>query len=163
MGTGSYISELAHVTGDVIIGTHCYIGHGAIIRGDCGRIVFGDQSAVEEGVIMHAPPGDTQAIGHKVTEGHGAVRHGRSIGDRAVIGMGSVVSIISQVGHGSIVAEGSVVKLKPIIPDKLVAAGNPARVVRPVSAQDKELWAYGKQLYIDLAAKYLDQGMIPVA
>ena len=96
-----------------------------------------------------------------MTLGHGAICHGRAIGDLAVIGMGAVVSIFSQVGEGSIVAEGSLVKLNQRIPAKMVAAGNPARVARPVSDQDEELWAYGKQVYIDLAAKYLEQGMVP--
>ena len=163
VGTGTYVSELAQVIGDVVIGEHCYIGHGAILRGDYGRIVIGGGTAVEEGVIIHAPPGDTQTIGKRVTLGHGAVLHGRSIGDLAVIGMGAVVSIFSQVGQCSIIAEGSVVKLNQVIPDKMVAAGNPAQVVRAVTPQDEELWAFGKQVYIDLAAKYLEQGMIPIA
>ncbi|BBO68804.1 gamma carbonic anhydrase family protein [Desulfosarcina alkanivorans] len=163
VGSGTYVSELAHVIGNVIIGDQCYIGHGAIIRGDYGRIVIGDGTAVEEGVIIHAPPGDTQTIGRRVTLGHGAILHGRSIGDRAVVGMGAVASIFSQVGEGSIVAEGSVVKLNNTIPDRMVAAGNPARVVRAVTVQDEEMWSYGKQIYIDLAAKYLEEGMIPVA
>ena len=163
VGNGAYVSELAQVIGDVVIGKRCYIGHGAIIRGDYGRIVIGDGTAVEEGVIIHAPPGDTQTIGQRVTLGHGAILHGRSIGDLAVIGMGAVVSIFSQVGQRSIVAEGSVVKLNQVVPEKVVAAGNPAQVVRAVSEQDEEMWAYGKQVYIDLAAKYLEQGMMPVA
>ena len=162
VGAGTYVSELAHVIGNVIIGKQCYIGHGAIVRADYGRIVIGDGTAVEEGVITHAPPGDTQTIGCQVTLGHGAICHGRTIGDLAVIGMGAVVSIFSQVGEGSIVAEGSVVKLNQRILEKMVAAGNPARVVRPVSDQEEELWAYGKQVYIDLAAKYLEQEMLPV-
>ena len=162
VGAGAYVSELAHVIGDVVIGEHCYIGHGAIIRGDYGQIVIGYGTAVEEGVIIHAPPGDTQAIGKRVTLGHGAILHGRAVGDLAVIGMGAVVSIFSQVGQRSIVAEGSVVKLNQVIPEKVVAAGNPAQVVRAVTQQDEELWAYGKQVYIDLAAKYLEQGMTPV-
>jgi carbonic anhydrase/acetyltransferase-like protein (isoleucine patch superfamily) len=77
--------------------------------------------------------------------------------------MGSILSIFSQVGQRSIIAEGSVVKLNQVIPEKVVAAGNPAKVVRAVSEQDEEMWAYGKQLYIDLAAKYLKQDMIPVS
>jgi carbonic anhydrase/acetyltransferase-like protein (isoleucine patch superfamily) len=163
VGTGTYVSELAHVIGDVIIGDHCDIGHGAVVRGDYGRIVIGDETAVEEGVIIHAPPGDTQSIGRRVTQGHRAILHGRSTGNMAVIDMGAVVSIFSQVGKRSIVAEGSVVKLNQIIPDKVVAAGNPARVVGAVTGQDEELGAYGKQIYIDLAAKHLEQGLIPAA
>jgi carbonic anhydrase/acetyltransferase-like protein (isoleucine patch superfamily) len=41
----------------------------------------------------------------------------------------------------------------------VVAVGNPARVVRQVTAEDEAFWAWGKQLYIDLAAKYLAVGM----
>ncbi len=163
VGIGTYVSQLAHIIGDVVIGDQCYIGHGAIVRGDYGRIVIGSGTAVEEGVIIHAPPGDTAAIGRRVTVGHGAILHGRSIGDLAVIGMGALASLFSQVGERSIVAEGSVVKLNQEIPDNVVAAGNPARVVRPVSEQDEEMWAYGKQVYIDLAAKYLRQGMTPIS
>ena len=78
------------------------------------------------------------------------------------MGMGSVLSIWSEIGEGAIVAEGSVVKLKQIIPARVVAAGNPARIVRKTNAKDERFWSWGKQLYIDLAAKYLDEGMEPV-
>jgi carbonic anhydrase/acetyltransferase-like protein (isoleucine patch superfamily) len=162
VGEGSYVSDLARVIGDVVIGRNCYIGHGAILRGDYGRIEIGDGTAVEEGVIVHAPPGDTNRIGNKVTIGHGAVVHGKSIGNEAVIGMGSILSIWSEIGEGSIIAEGSIVKLKQIIPPKVVAAGNPAQIVREITPKDEKFWKWGKQLYIDLAKKYLDEGMEPV-
>jgi carbonic anhydrase/acetyltransferase-like protein (isoleucine patch superfamily) len=162
VGTGSYISALANIIGDVHIGNNCYIGHGAILRGDYGKIEIGDGTAVEEGVIVHAPPGDTNHIGLAVTIGHRAVIHGKFIGDRAVIGMGAILSIWSEIGQGAIIAEGSVVKLKQIIAPKVVAAGNPAQVVRVVSAEDEKFWNWGKQLYIDLAKKYLEEGMEPI-
>jgi len=162
VGKDTYVSDLATVIGDVVIGKNCYIGHGAILRGDYGRIEIGDGTAVEEGVIAHAPPGERFQIGKRVTIGHGAVIHGKYIGDLAVIGMRAIISIWSEIGKRSIVAEGSVVKMKQIIPPNVVAAGNPARVVRDVSDQDEEFWSWGKQLYIDLAKKYLDIGMEPV-
>ncbi|MEJ2038683.1 MAG: gamma carbonic anhydrase family protein [Desulfosarcinaceae bacterium] len=159
VGEDSYVSDLARVIGDVAIGRNCYIGHGAILRGDYGRIEIGDGTAVEEGVIVHAPPQDTNRIGEKVTIGHGAVIHGKAIGDQAVIGMGSILSIWSEIGQGAIVAEGSVIKLKQVIPPNVVVAGNPAQIVREVSAKDEKFWSWGKQLYIDLAKKYLEEGM----
>ncbi len=162
VGRETYVSDIARVIGDVVIGSNCYIGHGAILRGDYGRIEIGDGTAVEEGVVVHAPPGETNRIGRSVTIGHGAVVHGRFIGDRAVIGMGAILSIWSEIGEGAIVAEGGVVKLKQVIPPKVVAAGNPAQIVREVSAKDAEFWSWGKQLYVDLAKKYLDEGMEPV-
>ncbi|RPH50707.1 MAG: gamma carbonic anhydrase family protein [Desulfobacteraceae bacterium] len=162
VGKDTYVSDLSSVIGDVVIGNNCYIGHGAILRGDYGRIEIGDGTAVEEGVIIHAPPGDTNRIGTNVTIGHGAVVHGKHIGNQAVIGMGSILSIWSEIGEGAIVAEGTVVKMKQIIPPKLVVAGNPAQIVREISAKDEEFWVMGKQLYIDLAKKYLVEGMHPV-
>jgi carbonic anhydrase/acetyltransferase-like protein (isoleucine patch superfamily) len=162
VGKDTYVSDLARVIGDVVIGANCYIGHGAILRGDYGRIEIGDGTAVEEGVIVHAPPGDTNRIGNRVTIGHAAVVHSKALGHHAVIGMGSILSIWSEIGEWAIVAEGTVVKLKQTIPPKVVAAGNPARIVREIAEKDVEFWNWGKQLYIDLAKKYLDEGMEPV-
>ena len=163
VGKDAYVSDTAKVIGDVVIGNCCYIGHGAILRGDYGRIEIGSGTAVEEGVIIHAPPGDTNQIGEKVTIGHGAIVHGKKIDNLAVIGMGAVLSIWSEIGAQTIVAEGSIVKLKQVLPANIVAAGNPAKVVREITAKDKEFWMYGKQLYIDLAKKYLVNGLHPVA
>ncbi len=162
VGKETYISELAQVIGDIKIGDNCYIGHGAVLRGDYGRIEVMDGTAIEEGVIIHSPPGETCFIGSKVTIGHGAIIHSKTIGDFAVIGMGAVISIGSKIGERSIIAEGGVVQQNRVIPSEVVAAGNPVKVVRKVNSKDKEYWDWGKQLYIDLAKKYLESGMEPV-
>ncbi|MDL2286013.1 gamma carbonic anhydrase family protein [Desulfococcaceae bacterium OttesenSCG-928-F15] len=159
VGKESYVSETAQVIGNVVIGDNCYIGHGAILRGDYGRIEIGSGTAVEEGVIIHAPPDHTSRIGKRVTLGHGAIVHGKSIGDGAVIGMGTILSILSEVQEGAIVGEGAVVPWGQVIPAKMVAVGNPAKVIREVSDQDTKRWDWGKQLYIDLARRYLKIGM----
>lgn len=162
LGENSYVSETAQVIGDVVIGPACYVGHGAIIRGDYGRVEIGEGTAVEEGVIIHSPPGFTQFIGKYVTLGHGAILHGSIVGDYSVVGMGAILSILSKTGEWSIVAEGAVVKAHQVIPGAVVVAGNPASVVREVRDADRELWQYGKQIYVDLALRYLKPGMIPV-
>ena len=159
IGKDTYVSETAIVVGNVVIGDNCYIGHGAIIRGDYGRIEIGSGTAVEEGAILHAPPENTNSIGEKVTIGHGAVVHGRRLDDYVVIGMKAVVSIWAYVGEKSIIAEGSVVKLNGEIPSGVVAAGIPAKIIREITEKDINFWSVGKQVYIDLAKKYLDVGM----
>jgi carbonic anhydrase/acetyltransferase-like protein (isoleucine patch superfamily) len=159
IGKGTYVSETAVVIGDVRVASHCYIGHGTILRGDYGSIEISDGTAVEEGVVIHAPPEETSRIGKSVTLGHGAIIHSKEIGDFAVIGMGAVLSIWSEVGEHSIVAEGSIVKMKQKFPGRVVIAGNPARIIREVSGDDESFWNWGKQLYIDLAEKYLRMGM----
>ena len=159
IGKESYVSETALLIGDVREGNNCYIGHGAILRGDYGTIEIGDGTAVEEGVVIHAPPKQICRIGEKVTLGHGAIVHSKSIGDFAVIGMGAVLSIRAEIGERSIIAEGSVVKREQRLPGGVVAVGNPARVAREVSHKDNDHWNEMKQVYIDLAKKYLNIGM----
>jgi len=155
VGSGSYVSPLAAVIGDVHIGENCYIGHGVIIRGDYGKIIIGSGSAVEEGVIVHAPPQGVSQIGKGVIIGHGAIIHSENIADNAVIGMGAILSTHSTVSEWAIVAEGCVVRNRQCIPEKVVAAGNPASVVRTVQQRDIDFWTWGKQLYVNLAGQYL--------
>lgn len=160
VGKDSYVSETAQVIGNVVIGDNCYVGHGAIVRGDYGRIEIGNGTAVEEAVVIHSPPTCTYRIGKSVTLGHGAILHGSIIGDFSVIGMGAILSIFSETGEWSIVGEGSLVRANQKIAPGVVAVGNPARVVRDVTEEDRNLWNYGKKVYVDLALKYLDQGMV---
>lgn len=155
IGNNTYISPQAVVIGDVQIADNCYVGPGAILRGDYGSIAIDSGTAVEEGVIIHAAPSQLCKIGAHVTLGHGAIIHCKQIDDYAVIGMGAILSLDSQIGSWSIVAEGSVVKRKQSISCETVAAGSPAKEIRKVSEQDKSFWLPAKQLYVDLAQKYL--------
>lgn len=159
IGKETYVSEYALLIGDVRIGDNCYIGHGAILRGDYGSIEIDSGTAVEEGVMMHAPPDGTCRVGKRVTIGHGAIIHASSIGDFAIIGMGAVVSLCAEVGEETIIAEGSIVTCRQSIPSGVVAGGNPAKELRKITAEDKRNWGYGKQLYIDLAKEYIRNGM----
>jgi carbonic anhydrase/acetyltransferase-like protein (isoleucine patch superfamily) len=159
---GAYISDQAIVIGDVRIGAGCYVGPGAILRGDYGRIEIGSGTAVEENVTVHAPPARVCRIGKKVTLGHGAIIHARSIGDWSVVGMGAVLSLRAEVAERTIIAEGAVVKMNQKVPSGVVAAGNPAKVIRRVTPKDEQRWKKGKQIYIDLARKCLKIGLQPI-
>jgi len=63
IGKDTYIFESADIIGDVIIGENCYIGPGARIRGDYGSIKIGNNTAIEENVVIHARPNDITIIG----------------------------------------------------------------------------------------------------
>jgi carbonic anhydrase/acetyltransferase-like protein (isoleucine patch superfamily) len=163
IGRDVYISDQAVVIGDVKIGDGCYVGPGAILRGDYGRIEIGSGTAVEENVTIHAPPERVCQVGKKVTLGHGAIIHASRIGDLAVVGMGAVLSLGVEVGKRAIVAEGAVVKMNQKVSAGVIVAGNPGKVIRNVTPEDEERWKEGKQLYIDLAKKYLKIGLQPIS
>jgi carbonic anhydrase/acetyltransferase-like protein (isoleucine patch superfamily) len=162
IGKDVYVSDHAIVIGDVKIGNGCYVGPGAILRGDYGRIEIGPGTAVEESVVIHAPPEQVCHIGKKVTLGHGAIIHASSVGDLSVIGMGAVLSLGVKIGERTVIAEGAVVTMNQRLSAGVVVAGNPAKVIRDVTPEDEERWKKGKQLYIDLAKKYLKIGLQPI-
>ena len=150
----AYVAPSAQVIGRVRIGAECYIGHGAILRGDYGSIEIGAQTAVEEGVIIHARPDDVTTIGDRVTLGHGAMVHNATIEDGAVIGMRATISDFSVVGAGAIVGEMGLVKQHQKIPPGTIAVGVPVRVVGKVSEKNRDMTVWAKELYVDLARRY---------
>lgn len=158
----AYVSPTATVIGNVTIGARCYIGHGAILRGDYGSIEIGDETAVEEGVIVHARPEDWTRIGSRVTLGHGAMVHNAVIRDGAVIGMRAVISDFSEVGAGAIVGEMGLVKNSQKVPEKKVAVGAPVRVVADVDAKHYAMTHWAKDLYASLAGRYSSGAMVEV-
>lgn len=159
----AYVAPTAQVIGCVTVGARCYVGHGAILRGDYGCIEVGDETAVEEGVIIHARPDDRTRIGKRVTLGHGCMVHNATILDGAVIGMRAVVSDFSEVGEGAIVGEMSLVKNSQKVAARKVAVGVPASVIGDVADRHHAMSHWAKDLYVDLAAKYLAGAMVEIA
>jgi tRNA-Thr(GGU) m(6)t(6)A37 methyltransferase TsaA len=143
-----------------VIGERCYVGHGAILRGDYGAIEIGDETAIEEGVIIHARPEDWARIGQRVTLGHGAMVHNATIHEGAVIGMRAVISDFSDVGAGAIVGEMTLVKNNQEIPSRKIAVGVPARVVGDVDQRHHDMTRWAKDLYVDLAERYAAGGLV---
>ncbi|MGC8928446.1 MAG: gamma carbonic anhydrase family protein [Myxococcota bacterium] len=154
VGKDCYIADSAEVIGNVKIGDGCYIGPNAVIRGDYGRIVIGDETAVEESVIIHARPNEITTIGKRVTLGHGAIIHNCTIEDSAVIGMGAIVSDYALVKEWGVVAEGAVVKNKSVVESGTIFAGVPAKEVGKINDEYKSRWNHFKDIYCELAKTY---------
>jgi len=152
IGEGTFIFENATVIGDVTLGRECYIGPGAVLRGDYGTIVIGDYSAVEDLCMIHARPGEKTSIGSRVTIGHSAVIHNATIRDWAVIGMRAVVSDYADVGEWAVVAEGAVVKNKAVLEPESINVGIPTRPIGRVNEAYKNQWTGFKEIYRQLAA-----------
>lgn len=157
----SFVSDSAEIIGNVTIGPRCYIGPGAVIRGDGAEIVIEEEVAVEDCVIIHA--GGKARICRRVTLGHGAIVHSAYIGEGASIGMGAILSLDSVIGSGSIVGEAALVPSGKTIPDGTLVAGVPAKVLRDISPRDIEVWNSTKDWYVGLTARYkAENGLVPV-
>ena len=155
IGDSSYVHGSAELIGRVTIGSGCWIGPGARLRGDYGRIVIGDNTSVEDNCVIHARPDDKTSIGSWVTIGHGAIVHNATIGDWVVVGMGSIVSDWSVIGEWAVVAEGAVVRQRQNVAAETIVVGVPARpIVPPVNDAYKTEWTRFKRIYVDLARRY---------
>ena len=154
LGEGTFVFETATVVGDVAIGKDVYVGPGAIVRGDYGKVVIGDRTSIEENVVIHARPGEQTIIGNDVTLGHGCIIHNCTIDDLAVIGMGSVVTDYSHVRKWGIVAEGAVVKTRDVVEEEMIVAGIPAKPIKKIDDNFKNTWLKFKANYPDLAHRY---------
>jgi phenylacetic acid degradation protein len=157
IGKNSYIADTADVIGDVIIGEGCFIGVGARVRGDYGSVRIGDQTSVQENVVIHARDGDKTVIGSRVQLGHGCILHNCTVKDQAVIGIGAILTDFSVVGEWAIIGEGAVVRGE--VPDGRIAVGIPARVIGQVTEKLKEEWQYYKEKYAELAGVRYPRGL----
>jgi len=129
----AYIHPQAAVTGNVIIGKDVYIGPGAAIRGDWGKIVIEDGCNVQENCTIHMFPGVTVTLKKSAHVGHGAIIHGATIGENSLVGMNAVVMDNVKIGKECIVGALAFIKEGMDIPDRKVVVGNPAKIVKDVT------------------------------
>lgn len=153
VGEGTWIASSAEIIGEVTIGKNCWIGPCAVIRGDFGSITIGDETAIEDGAVIHTPR--SVSIGRWVTVGHLAMIHGSTVEDYSVIGMNSTLGDNTQVGAWAIVAEHSLVKKNQVIPSYKLYGGVPAVEKGDITELYKEVMLTGKQMYSDLVKQYI--------
>lgn len=154
--TSSFIHPLAAVTGDVIIGEDVYIGPGAAIRGDWGRIVIDNGCNVQENCTVHMFPGITITLQEGAHIGHGAIIHGAQIGRNVLVGMNAVIMDNAVIGDESIVGALSFVKAQEIFERRSLIVGNPAKKIKEVSDEMIAWKTEGTQLYQQLPKELND-------
>ncbi|HZF63206.1 MAG TPA: transferase hexapeptide repeat family protein [Chitinophagaceae bacterium] len=146
----SFIHPQAAITGNVIIGKHVYIGAGAALRGDWGKIIIGDGSNVQENCTIHMFPGVTVILKEAAHIGHGAIIHGAVVGRNCLIGMNAVIMDEVELGDECIVGALSFIKQGEKFPTRSLIAGNPASKIKDVSDEMIRWKSGGTNLYQQL-------------
>lgn len=154
IGKGTWVAPSAEIIGDVTIGENCYIGFGAIIRGDFGRIIIGDHSLVEEAVVIHCAA--KVIIGNRVILGHKVMLHDATVQDNVLIGMQSMICDHAQLNSWSIIAEQSLILKKQEIPSYKIYGGSPAVEIGEVEQRHIDRFDFGIAAYSDLTQQYLN-------
>lgn len=149
----AFIHQTASIIGNVQIGKDVYIGPGAAIRGDWGRIVIEDGCNVQENCTIHMFPGTTVWLHQGAHVGHGAVIHGATLKRNCLIGMNAVIMDNAEIGEGSIIGALCFVPAEMKIPARKVVVGNPARIIKDVSDEMLAWKTKGTELYRSLPSE----------
>ncbi len=150
----AFVHPQAVVIGNVIIGRDVYIGPGAVLRGDWGRIEIGDGCNVQENCVIHVFPGKSVVLEPSAHIGHGAIIHGGHLGANCLIGMNAVVMDDAVIGAESIVGALTFIPARMKVPERSVVVGNPGKVVKKVSDEMIEWKTKGTALYRSLPASF---------
>lgn len=148
---GVFLADTARVLGEVRLGRSVTVWYGAAVRGDVAPITIGDGSNVQDNAVIHCDSGVPNVIGSNVTIGHGAIVHGKSVGDGTLIGMGATVLGQTVIGKNCLIAAGALVPPGLVVPDGMVVMGVPGKIIRPTTEEEKKYMAWLPPHYVQLA------------
>ena len=155
LGDGVFIAPGARVIGDVERGEGASVWYNAVIRGDVFPVTIGAGTNVQDGAVIHVTGGvHATVVGRDVTIGHGAIVHGCVVGDRCLIGMGSIVLDGAEIGEESLIAAGAVVPPGMIIPPGSVVMGSPGKIRRAVTDAERSRFQASAHHYQELARRH---------
>lgn len=151
LAAAAFVASDAKIMGDVRLGKDSSVFYGAVLRGDIESIIIGEGTNVQDGCIIHLADDLAAFVGAYTTLGHGAIVHACTVGDECLIGMRAVVLDGAEIGDQSLIAAGSVVTPRTKIPPGSMVMGIPAKVVRPLTREERSGLRTWANKYIPVA------------
>ena len=157
LGPAAWAAPSADLIGDVRLGALASVWFGAVLRGDNTPLILGEETNFQDGSVGHSDANFPLTIGARVTVGHQAILHGCTIADDCLIGMGArilngaVIESECIVGAGALITEGKHFERGSLI------VGAPARAVRRVTDNERQLLRASAAHYAEKAARYAEQ------
>lgn len=133
----AFVAPSADIIGNVTLGELSSVWFQCVIRGDVNFIRIGNRTNIQDHSMLHVTRMKSPLrIGDEVTVAHRAVLHGCTIGNRVLIGMGSIVMDDVEIGEECLIGAGSLVTKGTQIPARSLVLGSPARVIRPLKEEE---------------------------
>lgn len=161
-GDRCYVDEAAVLFGDIKTGDDVSVWPLVAARGDVHHIRIGHRSNIQDGTVLHvthdgpySPGGLPLIIGDDVTVGHKVILHACTVGNRCLIGMGSIVMDGAVIEDEVLLAAGAVVTPGKRLKSGYLYRGNPAREARPLSDSEREMLSYSAANYVKVKNNYL--------
>jgi gamma-carbonic anhydrase len=159
LGKGVYITSRAVVLGDVTLGDYSSVWYNAVLRGDINRIIVGHHSNIQDNSVLHLADDLPCVLGNYVTVGHSAIVHACTVGDECLIGMGSTILDGSVIGDQCIIGANALVTQNSQIPAGSLVLGSPAKIVRPLTPEERASLKSWAEKYVVNAAYCLEHGL----
>lgn len=162
LGKDVYVDEAATVIGKVWLEDQVSIWPGAVLRGDVNDIRIGARSNIQDLSVLHTtratagnPKGSPLQIGEDVTVGHSVTLHGCTIGNRVLVGMGSIILDDAVIEDDVIIGAGSLVPPRKHLKSGYLYLGSPVKMIRPLTEEERQFLKTSAQNYLDTAADFL--------
>ncbi len=156
LASSAWVAPSADLIGDVRLGEHASVWFGAVIRADNTPITIGAETNLQDGSICHSDEGFPLVIGARVTVGHQAILHGCTLADDCLIGMGAKILNGAVIAADCIVGAGALVTEGKQFPSGSLIIGAPARVVRELTNEERQILRASAAHYALKAANYAD-------
>ena len=160
-----FVDRSAVVIGDVELGDDSSVWPFALIRGDMHRIRIGARTSVQDGSVLHIthagpfnPDGIPLLLGADVTIVHKVTLHGCTLGNRILVGMGSIVMDGVVVEDEVVIGAGSLVPPGKRLESGYLYVGSPVKQARPLSDKEKAFFTYSAANYVKLKDLHIAEG-----
>lgn len=164
VGQRVMIDSTSVVIGDVRLAEDVGIWPLVVIRGDVNYVEIGARSNVQDGSVLHVthkssfnPEGNPLLIGEDVTVGHKVMLHGCTIGNRVLVGMGSILLDGAVIEDDVMIGAGSLVPQNKRLESGYLYLGSPVKQIRPLKVAEIEGLKYSANNYVRWKDEYLDQ------
>lgn len=165
LGARVWVDPDASVIGQVELGDDASIWPRSVLRGDVNRIVVGARTNIQDGSVCHvthdgrySPGGIALVLGEDITVGHAAILHACTIGDRCLVGMGTIVLDGAEIEDDVMIGAGSLVSPGKRLESGWLYRGRPATQARRLSDRELEMLRYSASHYVKLKDRYLAAG-----
>ena len=154
----AFVEDTAQIIGDVVIGAQSSVWYGAVVRGDVFHIRIGERTNIQDGTVVHVANGTHATIlEDEVTVGHNVTLHGCHVERGCLVGIGAIVMDACRVGRQSLVAAGALLSPGTVVPPRSLVMGVPARVKRPLTAEEVTQLDVFWQNYVEYTRAYREE------
>lgn len=154
VAAAAFVAENAVILGDVTLGKGSSVWYSAVLRGDSGPIVIGENTNVQDCCVLHCGPGGAVVLGKGVSVGHCALVHGCTVGDNTLIGMHATLLNNSVVGKNCIIGAGALIPEGMVIPDNSVVMGVPGKIKYTTTPEHIRRILNNAEVYVKEAAEH---------